>query len=92
MRYVFGAIDEVKAQIDVKQASLNSKLDELKQVIAPLVSEWEGAASQTYQDKQRQWDSSAIQLNQVLDTIGRAVGQGNEDMQAREAANRGMFA
>lgn len=92
MRYVFGAIDEVKAQIDVKQATLNGKLDELKSIIAPLVADWEGSASDSYQDKQRQWDSAAAELNQVLNTIGTAVGQGNADMQAREAANRGMFA
>ncbi|GGG14033.1 hypothetical protein GCM10007304_30140 [Rhodococcoides trifolii] len=56
------------------------------------MADWEGSASESYQDKQRQWDSAAVELNQVLNTIGTAVGQGNADMQAREAANRGMFA
>lgn len=92
MRYVFGAIDQMTAQIDAKQATLNGKLDELKQIIAPLVADWEGAASESYQDKQRQWDTAALELNQVLESVGNAVGQGNADMQAREAANRGMFA
>jgi len=92
MRYVFGAIDQVTAQIDAKQATLNSKLDELRQIISPLVAEWEGTASESYQDKQRQWDSAALELNQVLEAVGSAVGQGNANMQAREAANRGMFA
>lgn len=92
MRYVFGAIDQVTGQINAKQATLNSKLDELRHVISPLVADWEGAASESYQDKQRQWDSAALELNHVLESVGRAVGQGNADMQAREAANRGMFA
>lgn len=91
MRYVFGAIDQVSAQIDAKQAALNAKLDELRQIISPLVADWEGAASESYQDKQRQWDSAALELNQMLEQVGTAVSRGNADMQAREAANRGMF-
>lgn len=81
MRYSFGQIEALTLRIDSVQAQMNSKLGDLKAYIAPLVADWEGDASLAYQEQQARWDSSALELNQILDAVGRVVGQGNADMQ-----------
>jgi ESAT-6 family protein len=82
MRYDFGAIDGARADISATSGNINGKLGDLKSYLAPLVSEWEGSASEAYQAQQAKWDSAANELNQVLEAIGRAVGAGNDDMNA----------
>ena len=82
MRYDFAAIDGARADIAGSSANINGKLAHLKSYLAPLVSEWEGSASEAYQAQQAKWNAAANDLNQVLEAIGRAVGAGNDDMNA----------
>lgn len=82
MRYDFGAIDGARADIAATSAEINGKLADLKGYIAPLVADWDGTASEAYQAQQAKWDSAANDLNRVLEAIGRAVGAGNDDMNA----------
>ena len=81
MRYSFGQIEALQLRIDAIQKEMNGKLDDLKAHIAPMVAEWEGSASEAYQAQQAKWDAAAAELNQILDAVGRVVGQGNADMQ-----------
>jgi len=92
MRYSFGQIEALKARIDSIQAEMNGKLDDLKGHIAPMVAEWEGSASEAYQAQQAQWDAAALELNQILDAVGRVVGQGNADMQQVNTAAANSWA
>ena len=45
-----------------------------------MVSEWEGAASDSYQAAQKKWDDSAQEINEVLGQIARTVRQANDRM------------
>ncbi|WP_175420486.1 WXG100 family type VII secretion target [Rhodococcus sp. SGAir0479] len=92
MRYSFGQIEALKLRIDSIQAQMNGKLDDLKTHIAPMVAEWEGSASEAYQAQQAKWDSAALELNQILDAVGRVVGQGNADMQQVNTAAANSWA
>lgn len=92
MRYSFGQIEALKLRIDSIQAQMNGKLDDLKASIAPMVGEWEGSASQAYQEQQAKWDGAALELNQILDAVGRVVGQGNADMQQVNTAAANSWA
>lgn len=82
MRYDFAAIDGARADIAASSANINGKLADLKAYLAPLVAEWDGAAAEAYQGQQAKWNAAANELNQVLEAIGRAVGAGNDDMNA----------
>ncbi|CAM2823248.1 ESAT-6-like protein [Prescottella defluvii] len=92
MRYSFGQIEALKVRIDSIQAQMNSKLDDLKAHVAPMVADWEGSASEAYQAQQAKWDAAALELNQILDAVGRVVGQGNADMQQVNSAAANSWA
>lgn len=92
MRYSFGQIEALKLRIDSIQAQMNGKLDDLEAHIAPMVAEWEGSASEAYQAQQAKWDAAALELNQILDAVGRVVGQGNADMQQVNTAAANSWA
>jgi 6 kDa early secretory antigenic target len=72
--------------------AINTSLQDLKQYLAPMVSTWTGAAAESYNAKQAQWDQAANDLNQVLAAIGRALGQANEGFQTTESQNASRFA
>lgn len=82
MRYTFGAIDGARADIAATSGNINGKLADVRSYLAPLVADWEGSASEAYQAQQAKWDAAANDLNLVLEAIGRAVGAGNDDMNA----------
>lgn len=82
IQYNFAAIAQASADIHATNASINGQLDQLKADIAPMVGEWEGESSTAYQDAQRRWDSAAAELNQVLQSVARAVDDANSRMSA----------
>lgn len=87
IKYDFGLIEGARADINNSSNSINTKLADLKSFLAPLVAEWEGTAAQAYNAAQHKWDTSAADLNQVLASIGTAVGAGNEGMQQTEKSS-----
>jgi early secretory antigenic target protein ESAT-6 len=82
IQYNFAAIAQASADIHATSASINGQLDQLKADIAPMVGEWEGESSTAYQDAQRRWDAAAADLNQVLQSVARAVDDANSRMSA----------
>jgi len=87
----FGALQEAQQGIARTYSSLVSTLETLEQELNPLVNTWTGAAQQAYHEKKQQWDTAAANLSQVLNQIGQAVGQANENYQAAEQANRNTW-
>lgn len=83
----FGEIANAQNSVTNTSQRINAQLDDLKRMLAPLVSRWQGQAATDYQAKQRQWDTSAADLNQVLSQIGVALGHANEGYQQVETAN-----
>jgi WXG100 family type VII secretion target len=83
----FGELANAQQNVAATARELNAQLDDLKRYLAPMVATWDGQAAQDYQAKQRQWDSSAADLNQVLSQIGVALGHANEGYQQVEQAN-----
>lgn len=80
IHYSFGEIAAASADIHATSGRINALLDELKAEIAPMVATWEGESALAYQQAQKQWDTAASELNQVLSRIARAVGEGNDRM------------
>jgi early secretory antigenic target protein ESAT-6 len=92
IKVTFGALQTAQGDIASTSSSINTQLDDLRKFVTQLTSTWTGAAAEAYQGLQKQWDQSAADLNQVLASIGTAVGQANESYQQAENANRGRWA
>lgn len=87
--YNHGSIDALVGQVSQASTQLRGTLDDLKQYLAPLVAEWDGAAAAAYQIHQNDWDQAAAALQAMLSEISRAAMQGNQGMAEadRVAAN-----
>ena len=81
------AADDIQSTVN----TMNSKLDDLKSTLAPMVGTWDGAAKAQYAAKQAQWDAAALDLNTLLGSIKNAVIASADAMQARETANMQRF-
>ncbi|WKK60900.1 WXG100 family type VII secretion target [Corynebacterium sp. P3-F1] len=82
IKYGFGSLAEAAADIETSSRNIGAQLEDLKAQIKPMVATWEGEAAQRYQEHQLKWDTAAQELNEILTTIGRAVDEGNNRMQA----------
>lgn len=67
-------------------AKLTATLDELESGLQPMLATWSGQAQESYLQCKKQWDEAAAALSQVLNNIGQAVGQANQNYQAAENA------
>jgi 6 kDa early secretory antigenic target len=87
----FAAVATANTDVLGTAGRINSQLEDLKRYLAPLTNGWTGQASEDYHAKQRQWDTAAADLNQVLATIGRTLGSAHEGYVAAENANASRF-
>lgn len=87
MLVTFEALANAAQQIQTTYNNLNSKLDDLKQQLQPMVSTWTGAASEQYQVQQAAWNSAQTDLNTVLQAIGQAVNAAHDAYTQTEQAN-----
>lgn len=88
----FGALEAGEQGIRNNYAKLTGTLDQLESDLAPMIATWTGAAQESYLNCKKQWDDAALALSQVLNNIGQAVGQANQNYQAAENAAKGNWA
>ncbi|MBV7292689.1 WXG100 family type VII secretion target [Corynebacterium sp. CCM 8835] len=90
IRYQFGEIAAVVGDIRATSGRISQQLEEIKRQIRPMAEAWEGDSAVEYQAAQQKWDNAAAELNLILDTIARTVGEGNDrmsDINRRAAAS-----
>lgn len=87
----FGELAAAQADIGSTVRAVNGQLDDLRAFLAPMVASWAGEAAQNYHHLQRQWDTAAAELNQVLAQVANAVGTANEQYQQAERTNANRF-
>ncbi|HEY0638411.1 MAG TPA: WXG100 family type VII secretion target [Pseudonocardiaceae bacterium] len=92
IKVTFGELASAQGNISSTVNHVNQQLADLKSFLAPMVSTWDGAAAETYNQLQRQWDTSAEELNRVLAQIATAVGTANDAYQQAESTNQNRFA
>lgn len=92
VKVTFGELQAAQQNITGTVNAVNGQLDDLRSFLAPMVSTWEGQAAETYNALQRQWDTAAAELNQVLAQIATAVGTANDAYNQAEQANTNRFA
>lgn len=87
----FGKLQGTSEHVHRTSVQVNGALADLKNYLKPLVANWEGAASGSYQALQAKWDASAADLNTTLARIGAALGTTAANMEATEKSNAARF-
>lgn len=83
----FEALANAEQQINQCANQINSQLDELRQMLQPLVANWQGEAQQNYQVQQNNWNQAQQDALQVLQGIGRVVGAAHDAYVSTEKSN-----
>jgi WXG100 family type VII secretion target len=91
IKVTFGSIDTAASDTDTIATNLNQQLDDLKGYISPLVASWTGQAATNYQTLQKEWDTSATELNQVLRQIAATLRTSNQNYSTAETANANIW-
>jgi 6 kDa early secretory antigenic target len=83
----FGSLDAAAADIMAQANQIEGRLDALESELAPLRSDWTGAAAASYQQSKAKWDAAMADMKALLAEIGGAVSRSNSDYQATESQN-----
>ncbi|SDS48092.1 WXG100 family type VII secretion target [Corynebacterium timonense] len=86
IKYGFGQLSGAAQDMDASAAAIEAQLNDLKSLLQPLVTTWQGEAAEAYAAHQQKWDQAAEELNTILRTIAATVEEGNSRMQAVNAA------
>jgi WXG100 family type VII secretion target len=65
----FGAMQTGVSDIQARYSAIQAKLDDLKAFLEPMRATWTGAARDSYDAKQREWDQSASDLQAILNSM-----------------------
>jgi WXG100 family type VII secretion target len=87
----FGSVMEAAGDTDVIAGQIERELSDLKGYLAPMVATWTGLASADYQALQRQWDTSAADLNVVLRQIAQALRTAHANYTEAEQQNAAIW-
>ncbi|MEU7525829.1 WXG100 family type VII secretion target [Saccharothrix sp. NPDC042600] len=87
----FGELASAASSISSQANQVQQQLEDLKTRLAPVIAQWDGGASESYQAAQAQWDQSANDLQSVLASIGVAVQQATEAYEAAERTNQNRW-
>lgn len=91
LRVNFGALNQAGADIHKAISKLESELAQLEQDAAPLVATWEGAARDSYAERQRRWKAASADLQNILHDIKNAVHASAADYQDTERKAQARF-
>lgn len=87
----FAGLEQASADIKNSGKQLRARLDRLDQDLAPLRSDWTGAAADSYQQSKAKWTRAIEEMNQLLDDIGNAVGASGQGYQQSESGNQNRW-
>ena len=87
----FGGIAEAQADTNAISQQISQELADLRRYLGPLTATWTGTAAADFQALQARWDSSAADLNAVLQGISGALGNALASYQQVEQANAAMW-
>jgi WXG100 family type VII secretion target len=91
LKYSFGEIEALTAEIGSDVGKLQAAHDELKSYVQNLAASWESQAQEAYLGTQQKWDQANADLIATLHAIAQTVAQGNQDMQSTEARNASQW-
>ncbi|WBU38689.1 WXG100 family type VII secretion target [Homoserinibacter sp. YIM 151385] len=87
----FGGIAAASADIAGGASKIETALNDMDRQLAPLQSDWTGAAAESYQAAKAQWTQALSDMKILLQEIGQQVGRDGEDFQAADNRNAQRF-
>ncbi|CAM05947.1 early secretory antigenic target protein ESAT-6 [Saccharopolyspora erythraea NRRL 2338] len=87
----FGQLSQAADDLGQAATKIQGELDELEQMLKPLVSTWEGQAQEAYRQAQEEWDKAAANMQEIAAKMGMAVSTANEAYQQGESRNAARF-
>jgi early secretory antigenic target protein ESAT-6 len=91
IKVTFGSITDAASSVRSTAGNVQGQLDELRAHVARVAQTWDGAAQQSYQARQAEWDRTAADLHTVLGQIASALETAAENYQATENKNAGIW-
>lgn len=91
IKVTFGAIDNLAGAIDSQVKQIETQLEDLRQSINTLAQQWTGSTSESFQNVQRNWNTSADDLNSTLNRISLAVHAAHDAYQHTETQNQSVW-
>lgn len=91
IKVTFGAVSNLASSIDSQVHQIEDQLDTLRNSINKLAAEWTGGAQDAFHAVQANWNSSAEDLQQVLNRIATAVHTAHDSYQSTEQKNTAVW-
>lgn len=88
----FESVMQASQDCSTINGQLTQELADLKTYLGPLIASWTGRAAEDYQALQRQWDTSADDLSQLLAEISRSLQIAGDNYRQTEQANSSIWA
>lgn len=87
----FESLQAGQAGIAKTYSALTATLTQLESDLKPMIETWSGDAQAAYLVQKKNWDDGAEALAQVLNNIGRAVGDAHENYTATHKATTNIW-
>jgi 6 kDa early secretory antigenic target len=71
--------------------AMDERLDRLAHELAPLRSDWTGAAQQAYTAAKAQWDQAILEMRDLLGETSRTVTRSNAEYRAADQRGAASF-
>jgi early secretory antigenic target protein ESAT-6 len=91
IKVAFNSVADAASDVRSTAGQVRAQLDALRAGVDRVAQSWEGAARQTYQARQAEWDSTAADLHAVLLQIAGALQTAAESYQATESRNAAIW-
>ncbi|SDF66892.1 early secretory antigenic target ESAT-6 [Lentzea fradiae] len=87
IKVTFGELQSASSQINSAYNKITGELEGLEGRVKAVLAGYDGESSEAYNNAQREWDTAAAELAQVLSSVGVAVQQAADAYQEGERRN-----
>lgn len=86
-----GGLTQGAADLRNAYRAIKDELDDLESTLEAKLEYWEGDARSAYSDAKSDWNKATDELNDILERLGLAVNNINDNYTATERSNSGIF-
>lgn len=87
----FGSLTEGESQFSLAARALMDELHDLEGKLRTKLAQWDGDAQGAYWIFQKQWDTAAKDMQNVVAQLGVAINDAHQNYTAAERANTGIW-
>lgn len=91
IRVDHAALSQASQDLVAAAKNIESRLDTLEADLTPLQAGWSGAAKDAYHQAKTQWDKAIEEMTLLLQQVGGAVQQSNDEYRAADLRGAGRF-